>query len=548
MAVPALDLGTCLATTWQVSPALWVRVAVLAGLLAVLAWVAAKRFFPGRSAFLGMHVAMAGWLLLTAFEHASLSLDCKASLAIVAWPAILAIPPLWALFLRQYVNSEHDPAPLRQVLGFGLPLLLMSLLALSNGEHGLLYSGRQLSDPLAGGMPAVRYARGPVFVAAMVWGYGLLLGSSITVLRAWRRAEGFERSHWLGFLLISVIPWASNLMYVVFDWRLFGKDPTPVSFAFAAAGFAWLVRARRLFDVVPMARHLLFIELPDPVLILDNHGRVMEANTAARRLAGSGRAIGQALGSWPRFGAQLAERLIDAHSDRPLVLDAPGTIFDVRVHPIGGSSRQIGQLVQLRDVTEQQQAQTRMVQTLAERNTQLSQVAALQDELREQALRDPLTGLHNRRALEQRFSQEAEYHGTTGQAMSLVLIDVDHFKHINDSRGHAAGDAVLCELAALLRSGLRSGDTVFRVGGEEFALLLPGASATQAATRVATLHDALSAQPPAAAGEAVTFSAGVAAFGDTGTTLDAMLRAADTALYLAKAQGRNRTVLARTDG
>ena len=543
MAAPDLDILACLNPAWQTTPALWLRVAVLVAVMAVGGWVSAQRFFPGRSAFLAVHAAMGLWLLTTSLEHFTTLADCKATMALAAWPAILAIPLLWALFLRQYVYSEHRPPSLAQWIGFGLPLLVMGMLALGNGEHGLLYTSVQ-QVTLANGQSVVRFARGPLFLVAVAWGYSLLLASSLMVWRTWRASQGEERGHWLGFLLISAVPWASNLGYVVFDLRLFGSDPTPISFALAAGGFAWLIRAKRLFDVVPMARHLLFAELPDPVLILDSGGRVMEANNAARQLAGGSVSLGQPLAQWPGLGAQIAERLTAPDGGNLLGGGGGASIYELRVAPIGRDGRQIGRLLQLHDVTEQQRAQARMAQTLAERNSQLSQVAALQDELREQALRDPLTGLHNRRALEQRFAQEAEYHGTTGQPLALVLIDIDHFKRINDTRGHAAGDAVLCDFAALLRGGLRSGDSVFRIGGEEFALLMPGAEAAQASTRVAALREALCRNPPAAARGALTFSAGIAAFGKAGTTLDTMLSAADTALYQAKAAGRDRTVLA----
>jgi diguanylate cyclase (GGDEF)-like protein len=543
MAAPDLDVLACLTPAWQTTPALWLRVSVLAAVMTVGGWVSAQRFFPGRAAFLAVHAAMGVWLLATALEHFTTQVDCKATMALSAWPAILAIPLLWALFLRQYVYSEHRPPRLAQWFGFGLPLVAMAALALSNGEHGLLYPS-VTETTLPGGQHVVRFGRGPLFLVAVAWGYSLLLASSLMVLRTWRSAQGEERGHWLGFLMISAVPWASNLGYVVFDLRLFGSDPTPISFALAAGGFAWLIRAKRLFDVVPMARHLLFAELPDPVLILDSSGRVMEANNAARQLAGLSSSLGRPLAQWPGLGAQIAERLATPDTGNLLSPAGSPSIYELRVAPIGRDGRQIGRLLQLHDVTEQQHAQARMVQTLAERNSQLSQVAALQDELREQALRDPLTGLHNRRALEQRFAQEAEYHGTTGQPLALVLIDIDHFKRINDTRGHAAGDAVLCDFAALLRGGLRSGDSVFRVGGEEFALLLPGAEAEQASTRVAVLRESLRRVPPAAARGAMTFSAGIAAFGQAGTTLDTMLHAADTALYQAKAAGRDRTVLA----
>jgi diguanylate cyclase (GGDEF)-like protein len=226
----------------------------------------------------------------------------------------------------------------------------------------------------------------------------------------------------------------------------------------------------------------------------------------------------------------------------------PAASYELRVRAIGQAPRQIGQLLQLRDVTERQQAQERMVQTLAERNAQLSRVASLQRELREQALRDPLTGLYNRRALAERFAQESAHQRATGQPLALAVLDIDHFKQVNDTHGHAAGDQVLCGLARELREALRASDTVFRTGGEEFALLLPGADAESALRRVEALRERVAAADLGLPEHRVSFSAGVAAVGPGLEMLDALLKAADRALYAAKAGGRNRSVLAAAPG
>jgi len=131
----------------------------------------------------------------------------------------------------------------------------------------------------------------------------------------------------------------------------------------------------------------------------------------------------------------------------------------------------------------------------------------------------------------------------TGQSLTLVLIDIDHFKRINDGFGHAVGDAVLRSLGATLLDGLRTSDAVFRIGGEEFALLLPNADAQQATQRVQSLRDGLSAPALPQIGPAVTFSAGIAASRADKETLDVLLRRADEALFEAKANGRNQSVV-----
>ena len=151
----------------------------------------------------------------------------------------------------------------------------------------------------------------------------------------------------------------------------------------------------------------------------------------------------------------------------------------------------------------------------------------------EQALRDPLTGVLNRRGLEQQRARLED-----GDSVSLLLVDIDHFKAVNDGHGHAVGDDVLVRVAQVLRSGLRDVDVVARYGGEEFVLLLPGCDSATALAKARLLCERVeggSSRWPAR----VTLSIGVAAGRRDGADLAALLVAADRALYAAKAAGRN---------
>ena len=169
----------------------------------------------------------------------------------------------------------------------------------------------------------------------------------------------------------------------------------------------------------------------------------------------------------------------------------------------------------------------------------------LREKLRNQSIRDPLTGLFNRRYLEETLARELARCARSGQPLALAVIDVDHFKRFNDTHGHEAGDRVLVELAAVLRHGVRSTDIACRYGGEEFVLLMPDTLADVALARADALRQqAARLQLRFGSGplEPVTFSAGLATAPAHATSADALLRAADTALYEAKARGRDRVV------
>lgn len=180
-------------------------------------------------------------------------------------------------------------------------------------------------------------------------------------------------------------------------------------------------------------------------------------------------------------------------------------------------------------------------------NWQTQQLVASEARLRELSIRDPLTGLFNRRYLEEVLTLEMIRAVRKGYPIGIIMADVDHFKQFNDTHGHAAGDAVLVQVGNFLRMHIRSSDVACRYGGEEFLLILPEASreitqmrAEHMCADVRHLHVEFEGQTL----EAVTLSLGVAVFPGHGSTKDAILGAVDTALYRAKGEGRDRVVVA----
>lgn len=162
----------------------------------------------------------------------------------------------------------------------------------------------------------------------------------------------------------------------------------------------------------------------------------------------------------------------------------------------------------------------------------------------DRTLRDPLTGLWNREKLANVFSREKERALQDGTPLSLILIDLDHFKSVNDRYGHDAGDGALAFVAQTLINRLRTIDLATRVGGEEFAVLLPGTPGDIARRIAEDLRRNLEKDPYYYQGHAIqlTLSAGVCEFGADGTSWEKLYRTADTRLYSSKSAGRNRTL------
>jgi diguanylate cyclase (GGDEF)-like protein len=161
---------------------------------------------------------------------------------------------------------------------------------------------------------------------------------------------------------------------------------------------------------------------------------------------------------------------------------------------------------------------------------------------RQDSVLDTLTGMLNRRSLSSRVVELAEQAKVTAEPVGIIVADIDHFKHVNDAHGHQVGDAVLVDVAYSLRKDLRAFDLAYRLGGEEFLVLLPGASAKDCAAVAERLRHTIENHP--CGGLSVTMSFGTASSGGECFDWDDLLASADAALYQAKRDGRNRVVCA----
>jgi diguanylate cyclase (GGDEF)-like protein/PAS domain S-box-containing protein len=188
----------------------------------------------------------------------------------------------------------------------------------------------------------------------------------------------------------------------------------------------------------------------------------------------------------------------------------------------------------------------RLATTLADHIALALSNLKLRDTLRHQAIHDPLTGLFNRRYMEEFLEQELQRAGRSRYTVGVIMLDIDHFKQLNDTYGHAAGDAVLRDLGQFLREHIRGGDVACRYGGEEFVLILPEALLEHVYERAAHLRESVKQMLISHEGNTVdpiTLSLGVASFPMHGSTAEQLLRSADLALYQAKAEGRDRVII-----
>ncbi|EXG82754.1 histidine kinase N-terminal 7TM domain-containing diguanylate cyclase [Cryptosporangium arvum] len=303
-----------------------------------------------------------------------------------------------------------------------------------------------------------------------------------------------------------------------------------------------VVLDRQSFDLRPVAREQVIDELSDYFCLVDRAGYVRDFNRAARQLLD-----GLDPELTRRHDIRIEEFGLGVQPDperdtTTLVEDASGLGIDLEIRLIVLRDRAgacVGWALLSRDVTASHRQQRSL-------RRQLETIEALRAELAEQAVRDPLTGLHNRRYLADVLAVRSG--GAAGERNCVALLDIDHFKRVNDTWGHAVGDDVLVGVARVLADGQPPGVVVARNGGEEFVLVFPGITADEGRARVEALRARVAARTFAVDGGVlrVTFSAGVAA-ADGRFDADALLEGADRALYRAKDNGRNRTETASAD-
>lgn len=214
-----------------------------------------------------------------------------------------------------------------------------------------------------------------------------------------------------------------------------------------------------------------------------------------------------------------------------------------RCVPIFEGEKVVSVVMAIMDLTEIQNAQSRLRSANAQLERRVEEVHALQAQLQEQAIRDPLSGLFNRRYMDETLDRELARALREGYPVGIVLCDIDYFKALNDNYGHQAGDEVIRSLARFLREQARASDILCRFGGEEFLLVLPGMSPENAVDRVDEWRRKF-AERRTIFGSfelSVTLSFGISSYPAHGDTPELLIAAADQALYVAKRKGRNRT-------
>jgi diguanylate cyclase (GGDEF)-like protein len=500
-----------------------------------------EREGPGRRdliLFLGSAVWWSGCALT---ENLPLAPGTRLIFGNLAWFGI-TLAPLSACFVLWSSSFGHRrpvSSGWRAAAGLlGLAVCLVAFVNPAQSMYAQIIVSADNDGPL-------RYIHGRFFFVAVAVIYLIVLVTMLVTGWAQRRLSWRRRRVHAGLVLAISVPLVTSGFYASGSLLLFAYDPTPFTFLFTAPVLAWLLAYNGLCDPLPIARRALLEVLADAVIILDHDGRIVELNQAARRLAQlPPQPLGKMISSLTHWREGAARAM--ANPREPVSVNPPSgspRFFEMTATVLEESGLTAGHLLLVRDMTLRQETENRLQATLDALNVQLADNLRLQAELHGEARRDPLTGAYNRRALEETLPVIVREALHSRRPVSVAMIDLDHFKSINDEYGHVFGDGVLKAFATHLTGLSRSDDSLYRMGGEEFLSVLPNTTPEEATSLVEGWLESLGAGLMVEGKHLnISFSAGINAIPSPESDATLLLAHADSATYLAKRRGRNQVV------
>lgn len=304
-------------------------------------------------------------------------------------------------------------------------------------------------------------------------------------------------------------------------------------------------------NLIPLARDIVMDHIPQLVVVLDADDLIVDVNEALvtwmgiSKLDMLGKDPIQIFEKWSEF---LNRLLVTEETREEVTLDGdPPRMVELMVIPIKNKEdgKLTGRVIVAHDITERKNAENDLNTINEILWGKIEEVEVLRAQLQEQVIHDPLTGLYNRRFFTETLDKETSQANRENALVSIIILDIDHFKKINDTYGHQCGDFVLQNSAKFLLENIRSGDILCRFGGEEFVILMPNASAESAYERAEDLRNQFEGLLFEYKEHKLncTFSAGVATFPIHANSGEAVLNLADQALYESKANGRNKVTI-----
>lgn len=510
----------------------WALPSIFGMLAALYAAMNSNKYvrYPANLYFSLLSFLVAWWCM---GQWAALPLDnypYRYFLAKLQYIGISFSPFMWLAFALSF-SGYNDWLKKFQPLLWILPSITV-LAAFTNDYHHQLWR----SFVVVPGQLASDIEYGTWFSVFALFAYmAVLAGTIILILRI--RASSGRISQYIAVSFAPVFVLIANMAYI-FGLNPMPIDPTPTGFA-AAALLALVALRQKLFYVSLVARREIFKQLADGVIVIDNRLLIIDRNTSAQRLLNNDLPIGS------NIDRLLPAGFLGKPENESNQMKLGDSWLDIRFSaPLSLNYHSYGRIVVIRDISQEMQTREALLSTQ-------SQLEALNDKLDRMAHVDELTGLANRRRFYEQLNLAWSICQQLNNDLSVAIIDFDYFKQINDTFGHQAGDRVLSNAANIIQQIVRTEDLAARLGGEEFAILLPGMDLESALHVADRIRQKIAEGPILTLGDDeiyITVSIGVASLLSGKESADMLISKADEALYSSKQAGRNTVSFARMDG
>jgi diguanylate cyclase (GGDEF)-like protein len=441
------------------------------------------------------------------------------------------LPALMMLIAITYTRPEKRLPPENLIAIFCIPIIVVISRGL-NPLHHLFYIAPAINPDVP--FPALMFDTGPFYLLHIFYSHAALIVSAGLLIQFLFRAAPSYRNQTLIMLMAALIQLTGMTIYLLVDipWEL---DINPILFGITVPIWATGIFRFSLFDLIPVARDTVFENLKDGILVLDLQNRLIDFNLVCKKIFPElskkqiGFDIRQALGTHPIINEILSSKkkqpsdiLVMENNKTLYFYPSPTALFNEK-------NKKIGTIVSLNDITRQKELMQKM-----------EKIASI----------DELTGIYNRRQLIILTELEIARARRTFRPISILVIDLDSFKQINDDFGHLLGDKALKAVTRNIKANIRNIDIFGRYGGDEFVVIQPETDSQTAFTAAERLRKKISETPFIIEDNTIDLTVSIGVFSTTEDsknkqtlTFDTLLNFADKAFYDAKKSGRNKTVL-----
>jgi len=461
------------------------------------------------------------WLILETLLFMPLAIHTKILITQLQYLAIASAPMLYVLYCFHFLGLT-GMLQSRRILSFFIIPLLTIVLAWTNGFHHLIWTSMAVISYQ--GIEVPKWSHGPMFYVYLIYCYCFISVSVLLCIRKARKLRNFFRYQALLIGLGALVPLVANIFYSFDLVPVKPLDTTPLAFSITNIILSIGFLLFRLEDLRPIARDTIFKGITDGLMVSNMQGDIVYMNTRLKALLDLGKDNNTGLQEDLVFNMFPELRRKGPFAGQTIYDPVYKLYFDVSKTLLTGRRRKkilTGKLYLFRDITQRK---------------------LLEEELRHLAQEDLLTGLFNRRSFLEQAEREMERVKRHGGSLSMLMVDLDRFKNINDRYGHQAGDYILKSFGGLCKELMRSCDLGGRLGGEEFGLLLPETDKSQALIFANRLRETFYSSPFTYEDITleVSLSGGVAQWEGKDDSLENLIRRADKKLYQAKDEGRNR--------